>query len=103
MSVLQPYFAPAEQRGRLCEILFEHLGARAVHFADAEAMACVAAGRQTGISVLLGHGASTVAPVVDGQVLRSSAAAFFWNGDRVGRALSAVVEGSDKKTDSDNE
>lgn len=75
----------------LCHVLLHHVGAAAVSFVDAPALALVAAGRATGLVVDIGHLETCVLPIYAGRPIRRALRTTPRAGRRVRAALSALV------------
>lgn len=63
---------PKRPREELCQVLFEKYGVPAVYFGRSAALACVAAGRHTGVVLDCGASGVTATPVVEGNVMKQA-------------------------------
>ncbi|KAJ1452748.1 actin family [Pelagophyceae sp. CCMP2097] len=70
LMIGEPTRASASHREKACELLFEGFNVPALAVGRAAALAAFAAGRATALVAECSHGSTTVAPVVDGYVLR---------------------------------
>eukprot|EP01094_Clydonella_sp_ATCC50884_P016971 TRINITY_DN2872_c0_g1_i1.p1 TRINITY_DN2872_c0_g1~~TRINITY_DN2872_c0_g1_i1.p1 ORF type:complete len:310 (+),score=84.47 TRINITY_DN2872_c0_g1_i1:30-959(+) len=70
--VALPPGVPASQKEKLTQIMFESFNVPALGFADQAQLALFAAGRTTGVVVMVGDNSTHVVPVYEGRTLNSS-------------------------------
>lgn len=68
LVLTESVLAPRAHRERTAEVVFEGLGAPAVHFAIPAALSLYAAGQTTGLVVDSGEGVTSIVPIYEGHV-----------------------------------
>lgn len=69
---VEPSHNPKRPREELCQVLFEKYSVPAVYFGRSAALACISAGRHTGLVLDCGASGVTAAPVLEGNVIKPS-------------------------------